>query len=351
MSETTRREFLRDAALVGGVVAVGGVGDRVAGGQARKRAATTAPVAQLPAVSPVAVGWLGDKVPLVAAGVSWGVPWGRGVMAKGRPVTVQAGGRVVATQSWPMAFWPDGSVKWTGLAIAADAQMAGPLTVAAAATTAPASPVSVKETAEAVEITTGPLRCRIGRGGQSLIESMAVDGREVARDGRLIVIREDRSQYEASRTIRDEDYTSKIGKVTVEQTGPLRAVVHLEGTHLGSADGMGAAREWLPFSVRLYFTAGLSTVRMVHSFVFDGDQATDFIRGLGVAFAVPFREELQNRHVRFATENDGLFSEPVLMSPGYRPGAVQNAAEMERQQLQGKRIPNLAECRRGIRLR
>ena len=119
MSETTRREFLRDAALVGGVVAVGGVGGGVAGGQARKKAATVAP-APVAAVSPVGVGWLGDKAPLVAAGVSWGVPWGRGVMAKGRGVTVQAGGRVVATQSWPLAFWPDGSVKWTGLAIAAD---------------------------------------------------------------------------------------------------------------------------------------------------------------------------------------------------------------------------------------
>ena len=338
MRETTRREFLRDAALVGGAVAVGGVGSE---GQARKKAAPVP--APLAAVVPVGIGWLGDKAPLVAAGVSWGVPWGRGVMARDRAVTVQASGRVVATQSWPLAFWPDGSVKWTGLTIAADAQMSGPLTVAAAVTTAPASPVSVQDTAEAVEITTGPLRCRIGRSGQSLIESMMVDGREVARDGRLIMIREDRSQYESSHTIREDEYTSNITKVTVEQTGPVRAVVHVEGTHLGPSVGKAIARQWLPFSVRLYFTAGLSSVRMVHSFVFDGEQSTDFIRGIGVAFAVPFREEMQNRHVRFATENDGLFSEPVLMSPGYRPSAMQNAAEMQRQQMSGKRIPNMAD--------
>ena len=341
MSETTRREFLRDAALVGGVVAVGGVGGEVAVGQARKKVAPAA--APLPAVAPVGLGWLGDKAPLVAAGVSWGVPWARGMMARDRGVTVQAGGRVLATQSWPLAFWPDGSVKWTGLAIAANAQMAGPLTVVAAATDVPESPVQVQVASNFFDVTTGPLRCRIVRSGKSLIESMTVDGREVARDGRLIVIREDRSQYEASRTIREEEFVSNVTKVTVEQSGPVRAVIHIEGNHTGSVSGNTATRQWLPFSVRLYFTAGLSSVRMVHSFVFDGEQATDFIRGIGVAFAVPFREELQNRHVRFATENDGLFSEPVLMSPGYRPGAVQNAAEMQRQQMLGKRVPNLAD--------
>ena len=340
MSETTRREFLRDAALVGGAAVYGGV--EMAGGQARKKGAAVS-AAPLSAVQPVAVGWLGERAPLVPTGVSWGVPWARGAMARGRDVTVQTGGKAIPTQSWPMAFWPDGSVKWTGIAIAADARLAGPLTVAAATTSAPTSPVNVRETTEAVEITNGPLRCRIGRSGQSLIESMVVDGREVARDGRLIVICEDRSQYETSRTIREDDYTSRIAKVTVEQSGPIRAVVHIEGMHATASIEMGIARQWLPFSVRLYFTAGLSTVRMVHSFVFDGEQATDFIRGLGVAFTVPFREETQNRHVRFATENDGLFSEPVLMSPGYRPSAMQNAAEMQRQQMQGKRIPNLAE--------
>lgn len=33
---------------------------------------------------------------------------------------------------------------------------------------------------------------------------------------------------------------------------------------------------------------------------------------------MPFREERQNRHIRFAGEGDGFWIEPVVLSPGYR---------------------------------
>ena len=47
-------------------------------------------------------------------------------------------------------------------------------------------------------------------------------------------------------------------------------------------------REWLPFVVRLYFYGGSEQVKMVHSFVYNGDQKKDFIRILGIRFDVPF---------------------------------------------------------------
>jgi len=37
----------------------------------------------------------------------------------------------------------------------------------------------------------------------------------------------------------------------------------------------------------------------------------DFIRGLGVAFSVPMREQIHNRRVRFSGEGDGLWAEPI----------------------------------------
>jgi len=345
LTKTTRREFLKEAAFAGAAVTTWTLaeGSFVAAAPVKKPGQ---PV--LPAPPVVQLSWLGGLTPILPCGVSWGVPWQRGSMARDRQVTARsADGRPLATQSWPLAFWPDGSVKWTGLAIAAGPEVAAPLSVAVASPVPPESPVSVQQDAQFVEIATGPMRCRIARTGQNLIDTLSVEGREVARAGRLMVLRDDRAGYDpdsdASQTIREEHYTSLVSKVTVEQTGPVRAVVHIEGTHAGAAGSDNSGRKWLPFSVRLYFTAGLGAIRMVHTFVFDGDQATDFIRGLGLTFTVPFREERQNRHVRFATDNDGLFSEPVLMSPGYRPRAVQHAADMQRAQLLGKRIPNLGD--------
>ena len=110
----------------------------------------------------------------------------------------------------------------------------------------------------------------------------------------------------------------------------MRATVKIDGVHKNDA------REWLPFSVRLYFYAGAQPVRLVHTIVFDGDHEKDFIKGLGVAFTIPMREQVHNRHVRFSGEGDGLWSEPAQPLTGRRflPGNPYAS------QLAGKRIAN-----------
>ncbi len=69
----------------------------------------------------VAVDWL-DGTPLSEAGVSWGVPWPRGKVRKDQCFTLTASdGKALPLQSWPLAYWPDGSLKWSGLATVAGA--------------------------------------------------------------------------------------------------------------------------------------------------------------------------------------------------------------------------------------
>ncbi len=92
----------------------------------------------------------------------------------------------------------------------------------------------------------------------------------------------------------------------------MRAVVKFEGLHKGVKSG----REWLPFTVRLYFYSGQTAVRMVHTITFDGDQEKDFVRGLGIQFAVPMREEPRNRTVRFVGAEGGVWSEPLQPGGG-----------------------------------
>ncbi len=284
----------------------------------------------------VALSWLDGSPPTSPAGVSWGVPWPRGAMAPGTAVVVRTNnGTTIPTQSWPLAYWPDGSMKWTGLAIAGDPQLTAPLVVGTGTSPSPASPVKVTESPDAIEISTGPMTCRIARRGPNIVDSLTVDGREVGRNGRLIAIQEDRSRFESDGLIQQINSTSLVSKVTVEQSGPIRAVVRIEGMHTRATP----ARSWLPFTVRLYFTGGLTAIRMVHSFIYDGEANTDFIRGLGLAFTVPFREEKQNRHIRFGGDGKGFWGEPVLMSPGYV--ASGNNVQMNRDQLVGARIPNV----------
>lgn len=81
----------------------------------------------------------------------------------------------------------------------------------------------------------------------------------------------------------------------------MRAVVKRDGVHAARA---GSTRDWLPFSLRLYFHAGADNVRIIHSFIDDGDPARDFIGGLGVTARVAMNDASHDRHVRFAGERE-----------------------------------------------
>jgi hypothetical protein len=284
----------------------------------------------------VALGWLGGSAPATATGVSWGVPWPRGAVRPGQAFTlIGSSGQALPLQNWAIAYWPDGSIKWMGFATVA-ASAALTLSPSQTAGTV-GSPLRVAESSARIDIDTGRLQCRIPRQGSFLIDSMTMEGRLVARQARLVCTVEDRSGLETNRTIRLEDFKSRIRKVTVEQTGPVRAVVKIEGVH-GSETG---TREWLPFVVRLYFYALQEEVRLVHTIVFDGDEQKDFIRGLGLAFAVPLREQVHNRQVRFSGEGEGLWSEPVQPLTGRRVLSLPGSrADVYPDQLAGKRVPN-----------
>lgn len=276
------------------------------------------------ASAPVDLNWLGGQQQPLPTGVSWGVSWAQGTVNKDQSFSLTtADGKSLPVQMWPMAYWPDGSLKWSGFATVAPGA-SGPFKLTAGSGSSQQGPVvSVKQSGNGIVVDTGRLVCRVPASGSNLIDSLSIDGVEVARAGRLVCIRQDGADDPDSAPAR-ERFTSRFDKVRVEQSGPVRAVLKFEGKHRADKGD----REWLPFTVRLYFYAGEQPVRVVHSIVFDGDQEKDFIRGLGLTFAVPMREQVQNRHVRFSGQDGGLWSEPI--QPG-RGNPAQQA---------GERLPN-----------
>ena len=139
----------------------------------------------------VTIGWLGGAGPGIETGVSWGVPWARGTVGRTQTFTLTANdGKALPLQAWPLAYWPDGSIKFTGFATVTGA--AGPFRLAPG-TPAAGPTVKVTQSAQAIDIDTGKLQCRIPKQGPAFIETMTIDGRVVARDGRLVCTLEDRS--------------------------------------------------------------------------------------------------------------------------------------------------------------
>lgn len=316
----TRISAVTRRAALSSVVALGGVGPA--------RAALRPRVA-----APVELSWLGDASPTAPGAAVWGVPWPHGALSpKILLKAIAADGSQLPLQTWPLAYWPDGSIKFSGHAVVGAAGQG--FRVEQGKPAAPQSPLTVKEEAETIEVRAGAMVCRFARGGATLIHSIAMQGRETARGGRLVCL----SQTTPPDSLAGRDvqtFDGLIERATVEQRGPVRAVVRFEGRH------RGGGRDWVPFTVRVAVdTDGRLT--LTHSFVFDGDANSDFICGLGVRFDVPFSDELHNRHVRFAGEGDGLWGEAVRNLPGWQPGKF-SLADRFPAQLRGDRVPTLAE--------
>src|SRR6185312_8304831 len=344
MAETSRREFLKGAALTSAAMTTstlveGSLGSALAQAPASNPATVTT-------AQKVTLSWLGDKAPRWNTGVSFGVPWSRGAVARDSVFHLNAAGRDLPTETWPLAYWPDGSIKWSGFATVLPAGLAGPVTLSTGSVGV-SGEVKVKHSDKFVTVDTGALQCSIPlAGGTNFIDSMTVENRAIVGAGQLVCILQDGPEVNADDVRPREKFVSLVKKVAVEQSGPVRAVVKFEGMHKGVKSG----REWLPFHVRLYFYTGEKTVRMVHTIFFDGDQEKDFIRGLGVTFAVPMREEVQNRHVRFSGEGDGLWSEPIQPLIG-RAGPTRivtgaDGKDVYPAQLAGHRVPNRAQMDR-----
>lgn len=316
MGRSTRREFLKDAALAGVAVSGYSMVDGSMFAAAGQGAAAAA--------SSVSLKWLGEKPPTAATGVSFGVPWPQGAVKAGSEFRATGtAGSELALQSWPMAYWPDGSLKWSGFATVVPAGLNEPLRLLPGQGRGAKGTVSVSHSGGAVVVDTGTLKCSIPATGNSLFNSMEVGSKQIAGAGRLVCILQNGPATNPEDAPARESYSSEVKHVTVEQQGPVRAVVRVEGVHRGAKSG----REWLPFTVRMYFYSGQNSVRLVHTIVYDGDQEKDFIRGLGLQFDVPLRDQPQNRTVRFAGMDGGMWSEPL--QPGGGTAAQETGQEFD----------------------
>ncbi len=269
---------------------------------------------------------------ILSTGATWGAPWQPGAIPQGSTFElIGADGKAVPMQSWPLAFWPDGSVKWSAHAIPAGAGLAGPLRLEPGERTDPAKPVSVSEQGDLITVDTGVIQCAIHKSGDTLIESIVRDGKTLAAKGGLVCRLRSSPDLDADGMVQQDSFHGEVSSATVEQSGPVRVVIRIEGTHVGAA-----GRKWLPFVVRLYFYAGGDAVRIVHTVIFDGDQNKDFVSGLGIRFSVPLKDALYDRHIRFATDGDGVFGEAVQGMTGLQadPGA-----DVRQAQVAGKKTP------------
>jgi hypothetical protein len=65
----------------------------------------------------LSIAWLDRAAPGLETGVSWGVPGLAATVRREQTFALSANdGKPLPLQSWPLAYWPDGSIKFTRFA-------------------------------------------------------------------------------------------------------------------------------------------------------------------------------------------------------------------------------------------
>ncbi|MHA6723613.1 exo-rhamnogalacturonan lyase family protein [Sphingomonas sp. RS2018] len=279
------------------------------------------------------IGWIdGTPPPGAHEGQTFGMAWPQG-RVRGTPRFAATGtdGASIPVQSWTTAYWPDRSIKWTAHALPAGQSAPATIRLAPGRPASHPASVSVRETADTIEIASGALRWTIGRSGSALIRTAIRGDRIIVQDAKLT------GEARVGRPDGDRlPFDSVIDRATIEQTGPVRAVVKIEGRH------QAAGRALLPFTVRLYAHAGSDGLRIVHSFVYDIEPGELFLFALGITLGVPMRGALHDRHIRIATGEETMLVEAVRPLTGLRrdPGAAFRDA-----QIAGRATPPVAQMR------
>ncbi|CZR58855.1 uncharacterized protein PAC_08747 [Phialocephala subalpina] len=282
--------------------------------------------------------WL-EGTPIHEFGTTFGIPWlqGQHQPLKTRFNCFGKEDVEVPIQSWVTAYWPDGTVKWTGHAIfstgtpdenyevrattSVDSDHSSDDRADGRAQNSKVAEISVSEdpAQNVITVNTGKIvACFSTRGNFPIRCITSVNGKVTGRNGRLVLLSQPAPSDEPTEVSRKrENFEGRVEEAIVEQCGPIRAVVALKGRHHSTDEG--GHKPWLPFTLRLYLYAGSACIRMMHTIIYDGDMETDFIRGIGVRFDIPLQADpLYNRHIRISGVDGGVLSEAVQGVTGLR---------------------------------
>lgn len=232
--------------------------------------------------------------------VTFGVPWKRGEVRTADFKAEDETGEIPAS-SRPIAYWPDGSYKWTSHTVKAKGNVKvypGEVLQAKGNVT--------KETDNSVVVNNGIIDAVFYKSGNVLMSTPYADVK-------IRSIKELRSNEDGCPTTKSVTYFGVINNVKVEETGVLKTVVRVDGAYKN--DSFGSFLQFI-----MYFTIynNENEINIKHTFIYDGDAKTDFIKGIGIDFIQKMQGELYNRHIKIAGDC-GVMHEAVQLMNLWRP--------------------------------
>lgn len=243
---------------------------------------------------------------------TFGCMWEKGECPAGTAyVCRNKKGEEIPVQSRITAYWPDGTAKWT--AHTADAALLGEeIEVLPGAPTA-FQGMRLTEDEGHIVIQSGVITVSVKKQGSCLFETAERNGRVYLSKAEPVLLLEKHLELSDIPVKQEKTYIGRIDRVRVEERGPLRTILKYEGTHVAE-DG----EQRLPFVIRMEVGYNNPNLKFTHTFLYDGDENQDFLKGLGIRMGAPLVGEYYNRHVKL-TGDCGVFHEALVPLTSWRP--------------------------------
>lgn len=244
---------------------------------------------------------------------TWGCMWEKSACREDTAYVCRNGsGSEVPMQSRITAYWPDGSVKWT--AHTADSEKIGEEMEVLPGVPKPLTEeIRIIETDEDILIDTGILQIHVEKREDFLFESVSFGGKKAALHASPVLCLEEPVTVQGNPARMEKHYTGHIRQIEIEERGKLQAILKFTGIH---RNAMG--EEKLPFIIRMKAGYGSKELFFTHTFIYDGDENRDYLKGLGIAFEMPLEGPVYNRHIK-ALGDYGVFHETVVPLTSWRP--------------------------------
>ncbi len=256
------------------------------------------------------------KVPIRqdAVMVKGGVPLPRGEVTSKDEVRLMRGDKEVPLQSDILGYWPDGSIKWLLLTFPMDGSYTFTPGTSGKSSHIPINVSTRMGTVEEftlyygpgvqkgeidqgiktavdgdkIVVDTGELSFTIRRDGTGFLDEVLLGSNVFISPGEddrtFINYVHTRDYHVGNATIKGEYDPSSVAvdSIELEENGPLRAVVLVQGRYYNSKGGFET-----PFTMRLEAFAGESYVRVSHTFLYTANDAyRDFLTSLGLRLPI-----------------------------------------------------------------
>ena len=258
---------------------------------------------------------------------TFGTYWAKGETSMNTFTLTAADGVTLPMQTEIAARWPDGSVKW--VRHTADARQMGDGAEVLPGEEAPKNTaIRMDEQDDGWHIDAGSITLTVCKpGSDCLVRDVQLDGRLRVSRITPVFLLERRMAHPDGEDIRVREGCTRVQTVEIEAPGPLECTVKFTGYY-------EAREKLMPFVIRMAAGLNAPDVRFDHTFIYNGVEERDFLKGMGLRFHAPLAGEKYNHHVKFVTDY-GVFHEPAMLMEARIP---RTGSGMKEQQLRGENL-------------